>query len=136
MHERIIESIDVGTGEQLMLLFDAESQLYVDDEPVLSTCALGNWIVALKTVSRMIHIDAADYWHLLHGDVPPSTHEAGHMAAQLEHIRSHARELIDLLAQDSLLESLWRPPLWKAVGALGTALGDQASSLPAHQHAR
>ena len=127
MIERIIESVDLGTDEQLVLSLDAHAQLFVGDDPVQAINALGGGIVALATPPRTVHIGAADYWRLLHGDVPPSMRDAGHLAAQLAHVRSHANELIELLDQDELLDNAFFPSIANVVAALETALGKQTA---------
>jgi hypothetical protein len=109
MDERIIETIDIGTDEQLMLSIDASGRIYVADEPAPEISAVGGGIVALTTAHRTVHIGAADYWRLLHGDVPPSLRDAGYLAAQLAHVRKHACELIALLEQEELLDSAYYP---------------------------
>ena len=125
MIERIIEVVDLGTDEQLVLSLDAHAQLFVGEEPAQTISALGDGIVALTTVVRTVHIGAADYWRLLHGDVPPSMRDAGHLAAQLAHVRSHAHELIELLDQEELLDNAYYPSIANVVAALETALGEQ-----------
>jgi hypothetical protein len=90
MRERIIETTDVGTDEQLMLTIEPNERLSVGDEPVRSISAIGDGIVALATTTRTVHISAADYWRLLYGDVPPSKRQAGLLAAQLAHVRGYA----------------------------------------------
>jgi hypothetical protein len=127
MIERIIEAVDLGTDEQLVLSHDAHEQLFANDEPVQAISALGDGIVALTTAPRTVHIGAADYWRLLHGDVPPSMRDAGHLAAQLAHVRSHAYELIELLDQEELLDNAYYPSIANAVAALETALGKQVT---------
>jgi hypothetical protein len=123
MDQRIIETIDVGTDEQLMLSIEANGQIYVGDELIHAISALGDGIVALGTAHRTVHIDAADYWRLLHDDVPPSRRAAGHLAAQLAHVRSHARELLALLEQEELLDNSYYPSIADIAVALETALG-------------
>ena len=130
MIERIIETVDLGTDEQLILLSGAHEQLFVGDEPTQSVSALGDGIVALTTARRTVHIDAADYWRLLHGDVPPSMRAAGYLAAQLAHVRSHTRELIALLEQEELLDNAYYPSIADVVAALETALGLQSVDQP------
>jgi hypothetical protein len=130
MDERIIETIDVGTDEQFMLSIAANGQLHIGDELVHAISALGDGIVALRTARRTVHIDAADYWRLLHGDVPPSRREAGYLAAQLAHVQSHARELIGLLEQEELLDNAYYPSIAEVVVALETALGAQTVDQP------
>jgi hypothetical protein len=127
MIERIIESVDLGTDEQLVLSLDAHAQLFVGDEPVQAISALGDGIVALTTALRTVHIGTADYWRLLHGDVPPSMRDAGHLAAQLAHVRSHANELIELLDQEELLDNAYYPSIANVVAAIETALGKQVA---------
>jgi hypothetical protein len=131
MIERIIESVDLGTDEQLVLSLDAHAQLFVGDEPVQAISALSDGIVALTTARRTVHIGAADYWLLLHGDVPPSMRDAGHLAAQLAHVRSHAHELIELLDEEELLDNAYYPSIANVVAALETALGEQTVEPPA-----
>ena len=130
MDERIIETIDVGTDEQLMLSIEANGRLYVGDELVHDISELGDGIVALTTVHRTVHIDAADYWRLLHGDVPPSMRQAGYLAAQLAHVRNHADELIEQLDQEELLDNAYYPSIVDIVAALETALGMQTVDQP------
>jgi hypothetical protein len=127
MDERIIDTIDVGTDEQLILAIDANGQLYVGDEPAPTISALGGGIVALTTARRTVHISADDYWWLLHGGVPPSMHEAGYLAAQLAHVRKHARELIELLDQEELLDNAYYPSIAEVAAALRTALGEETA---------
>jgi hypothetical protein len=128
MIERIIESVDLGTDEQLVLLLDTHEQLFLSDQTVQAISALGDGIVALTTASRTVHIGAADYWRLLHGEVPPSMRDAGHLAAQLAHVRSHAYELIELLDQEELLDNAYYPSIANVVAALETALGKQVTA--------
>jgi hypothetical protein len=130
MDERIIETIDVGTDEQVMLSMEANGQLYVGDELVHAICALCDGIVALTTARRTVHIDTADYWQLLHGDMPPSIRQAGSLAAQLAHVQSHARELIALLEQEELLDNAYYPSIAEVAVALETALGAQTVDQP------
>jgi hypothetical protein len=127
MDERIIETIDVGTDEQLMLSIDADGRLYVGDELAHAISALGDGIVALTTAHRTVHIGAADYWRLLHDDVPPTLREAGYLAAQLAHVRSHARQLIELLDQEELLDNAYYPSIEEVTAALQTALGEHTA---------
>jgi hypothetical protein len=127
MDERIIETIDVGTDEQFMLSIDANGRLYVGDEPAPAISALGGGIVALTTARRTVHIDAADYWRLLHGDVPPSLRDAGYLAAQLALVRKRACELIELLDEEELLDNAYYPSIEEVAAALRTALGEQIS---------
>jgi len=122
MRERLIETVDLGTDERLMLLADAQARLYVGEELVWSVSALGDGIVALATSHRTVHIGAANYWRLLYGDLPPSTRVAGCMAAQLAHARSHVAELIDQLAREGLLDHARYPAICAAATALDTAL--------------
>ena len=128
MNERIIETSDLGTDEQILLSIDAAGELYVADEPVQTISAIGGGIVALATLSRTAHVGAADYWRILHGDIPPSQHEAGYLAAQLAHARSHARELIELLEHEELLDNAFYLSLADIVTALQTALGEGAAT--------
>ena len=130
MIERIIETVDLGTDEQLMLSLDAHGQLFVGDEPIHSVSALGDGLVALTIAHRTIHVGAADYWRLLHGDVPPSMRQAGYLAAQLAHVRSHAYELIELLDQEELLDNAYYPSIADTIAALETALGEQTTEQP------
>jgi hypothetical protein len=130
MNQRIIETIDVGTDEQLMLSIEANGQFYVGNELVQAISVLSDGIVALRTTHRTVHIDAADYWRLLHGDVPPSTRQAGNLAAQLAHVRSHAHKLIGLLEQEELLDNAYYPSIADVVVALETALGAQTVDQP------
>jgi len=127
MIERIIKTVDLGTDEQLMLSLDAHAQLFVGDAPIHAVSALGDGLVALTTAHRTVHIGAADYWRLLHGDMPPSMREAGYLAAQLAHVRSHAQELIELLDQEELLDNAYYPSIADAIAALETALGEQTT---------
>lgn len=130
MDERIIETIDVGTDEQLMLSMDADGRLSVGDELVQAISALDEGIVALTTTLRTVHIGAADYWRLLHGDVPPSQREAGYLAAQLAHVRKHATELIELLDQEELLDNAYYPSIAEVAAELQTALGEHMVERP------
>jgi hypothetical protein len=123
MRERMIETVDLGTDERLILLSDACMRLYVGDERVWSVSALGDGIVALGTVLRTVHIGAADYWRLLHGDVPPTERAAGYLAAQMAQVRGHVVELIDQLAREGLIDCASYPGVCEAVASLETALG-------------
>jgi hypothetical protein len=127
MDERIIETIDIGTDEQLMLSIDASGRIYVADEPAPEISALGGGIVALTTARRTVHIDAANYWRLQHDDVPPSLRDAGYLAAQLAHMRRHACELVELLDQEELLDNAYYPSIERVVAELRTALGEEIS---------
>jgi hypothetical protein len=130
MDERIIETIDVGTDEQLMLSIEANGRLHVGDEPVQAVSALADGIVALAVGRRTVHIDATDYWRLLHDGVPPSLRQAGHLAAQLAHVQSHARELLAVLEQEELLDNAYYPSIADIAVALETALGAQTVDQP------
>jgi hypothetical protein len=109
MNKRIIETVDLGTDEQLLLTIDANAELSVGGEPVWSVSGLGDGIVALTTAFRTVHIGAADYWRLLHGDVPPSARAAGKPAAQLARVR--APELIAQLDQEESPDNAFYPSI-------------------------
>jgi hypothetical protein len=130
MDKRFIETTDVGTDEQLMVSFDANARLFVDDEPVYSISTLGGGIVALRTALRTVHIGAADYWRVLHGDTPPSLRKAGYMAAQLAHVQSHARALLKQLEQEELLDNSFYPSLATIAAALEIALSEFMAGEP------
>lgn len=123
MNEEPIEALDLGTDELLSLSKGAAGRIFVDDERVWSISALADGIVALTTGIRTVHISATDYWRLLHGDARPSTREAGHLVAQLEHLRSHALELLDQLGSEGLIDPIRYPGVYETVTFLRTALG-------------
>ena len=130
MDERIIETADVATDEQLMVSFEAKGRLLVGEEPVSSISALGGGIVALTTALRTVHVSAAEYWRMLHGDTPPSVREAGYLAAQLAHVQNHARELLQQLDQEELLDNSYYPSITAAAAALEIALGEPIAGEP------
>jgi hypothetical protein len=123
MDEWTIATQDLGTEEKLNLFHDAGGLLYVGDERIWSISALGDGIVALTTSIRTIHISAADYWRLLHGDAGPSLQEAGILAARLAHLERYATALITALVHEAHISPATYPSIWRQIEALQTFLG-------------
>jgi hypothetical protein len=129
MSERTITTRDLGAEEELTLYQDAGGKLYVNDERIWSVSALGDGIVALTTGIRTVHIDATDYWRVLHGEGGLSPHAAGILAARLAHLEHHATALIAAIEYEERLSRTAYPAIWQQIAGLRTAL-DAAETAP------
>jgi hypothetical protein len=136
MSTQMIATHDLATEEELILYQGTGEQLYVWDEPVSSVSALSDGIVALSTETRTVHIGAADYWRVLHGDGGASAYTAGLLAARLAHIKQHATALIDTLAQQAQAAPAVYLASSAQIAALRTALGMPAAESGARERAR
>jgi hypothetical protein len=135
MSERMITTQDLGTEEELTLYQDPGRRLYVGDERIWAVSALGDGIVALTTSIGTLHISAADYWRVLHGDGDASPRQAGILAARLAYLERHATALIGAIEYEERLSPTVYPAIWEQIVALRTALGaaDAADTVPVRE---